>query len=166
MIKRVYLLSNACSFIQAELEAWPDVETGGALFGYLSMESAVVSHATDPGPRGLREATGVLIDGVYVTKLEKTLHNRSQGRLHYLGDWHVHPRGPITPSNLDVQAAHALLKAEVCIGGFTLALIVSRKGKIGAFAVWPLSVNPTPIPLINCPDPPWISSLLESQAAP
>lgn len=55
MIEKVYLCDNAKENITKEVNKVCNVETGGALIGYLSNNYAVITHCPGPGPRSKRD---------------------------------------------------------------------------------------------------------------
>jgi integrative and conjugative element protein (TIGR02256 family) len=126
---RVHVSTDAFQFIQREIQQWHGVETGGVLVGYLEGEQFVITHASDPGPRGRRRRRSVQIDGAFATEFCHDLESRSGGSVYYLGDWHVHPVGSLSLSPRDRHAAKALVEAAVSPVPQILSVIFAGDGR-------------------------------------
>ncbi len=78
-------------------------ETEGVLIGYQVKlyEEAVITDATDPGPKAEHQLYNFFPDNEY-QKTEIKNYYHASGRLHtYLGDWHTHPQAPAYLSATD-----------------------------------------------------------------
>jgi integrative and conjugative element protein (TIGR02256 family) len=84
-------------------------ETGGPLFGYVGdNRDVVVSEAYGPGPAAHHERLRLIPDHAETQRLIEEIHDRSEGRLSYLGDWHTHPGGSASPSGTDLKSLRDL----------------------------------------------------------
>ena len=85
-----------------------DHETGGILIGHYTdaLDCAVVSHVTGRtrGSRAGRTWFERAVDGL--NNLLRTAWRRGRG--YYLGEWHFHPGGNPTPSNVDAQSMRSI----------------------------------------------------------
>lgn len=122
----VRITDNAMRNIREEAGNWSDVETGGALVGYVEERVLVVTHASDPGPRGERRRESVSIDGEYTADFAYRLHQESRGRLEYVGDWHTHiTSGELALSSRDRKAMRRLLEAKASPLEYLISLLLS-----------------------------------------
>ena len=81
--------------------AYP-LETGGLLLGWTTGPGTVViSRVIGPGPRASHRATSFTPDAAWQERQLADAYEQAGRRLHYLGDWHSHPRGTIRLSGID-----------------------------------------------------------------
>lgn len=80
----------------------PD-ETGGMLLGWENVErnEIVVTTIVGPGPNAVHSPTAFQPDAEWQQEYLDAHYERSGGRITYLGDWHVHPRGGFGMSRRD-----------------------------------------------------------------
>lgn len=99
----VYVMVGARECIQREIAEAGVLETGGLLLGWArpDLDSIVVDRATGPGRRARRSATRLRLDARDLQKLVDEVHKHSEGRVTYLGDWHLHPGAATRPSKTD-----------------------------------------------------------------
>lgn len=124
--KCLHITDLPLAFIRKEIHNWRDMETGGALVGYVEGGRIVVTHASDPGPRGIRCPNSVRIDGAFTTEFAFRLQSISGGQLYYVGDWHVHLKGNLSLSGYDRKAARKLLMSKACLVPYLVSVIFSR----------------------------------------
>jgi len=150
---------RALDFVRMEIRSCVGVETGGALVGYVDGTCAVVTHASDPGPAGVRRPTSITIDGWHTTQFCWQLQEASGGRLYYLGDWHVHQGGCLACSRADVRAALRQLKANATPLPVFISVIFDRHGLTArAFRIG-YKGNVTEIPITLGGLPSWREAL-------
>ncbi|WP_420544301.1 Mov34/MPN/PAD-1 family protein [Symbiobacterium thermophilum] len=144
---------RALDFIRTEIRSCVGIETGGALVGYVSGTCAVVTHASDPGPAGVRRPAFVTIEGRHTTQFCWQLQEASGGRLFYLGDWHVHPGGSLVCSGADVRAALRQLEVNATPLPVFISVIFDRYGITArAFRIgWKGNATEIPITLGGLP---------------
>ena len=82
---------------------WPDLETGGDLFGFYTRSGLpVVTYVLGPGPRARRTEVAFYQDREFLVKAGGALLDRHG--LQHLGEWHSHHRlGLRRPSGGDVR---------------------------------------------------------------
>lgn len=82
---------------------YPDIETGGQLFGFwTSTGTPVVTYVIGPGPRARHNHTSFIQDQDYLQTIGRELHRRY--RLQHVGEWHSHHQlGLAHPSGGDVN---------------------------------------------------------------
>jgi integrative and conjugative element protein (TIGR02256 family) len=107
----VEFLVSATAFreIEIEVRAAPDgIETGGVLLGTDLAGVVKVLHAGGPGPAAVQTRTSLLRDTLHSQWLADDAWARDGSQ--WIGEWHTHPLGPSTPSDLDLRsyAAHLL----------------------------------------------------------
>ena len=80
-----------------EANAQTPKETGGVLMGYFKQPGniPVILLATNPGPNAMYFRYSYRPDYDYDEALIASVHEKSNERITYLGDWHSHP----APSN-------------------------------------------------------------------
>ncbi len=86
---------------------FPDLETGGDLFGFWTHSGFPIVHvATGPGPRAQRTSTSFFQDEDFLRDVGDTLRQRHG--LQHIGEWHSHHRlGLKSPSGGD---AHTVVR--------------------------------------------------------
>ncbi|MFM1652471.1 Mov34/MPN/PAD-1 family protein [Brevibacillus sp. B_LB10_24] len=94
----LYVTEKAWKQIEQAVSKNPNVETGGILMGYQLNGDWVVSYASEPGPRAIKERKTVVFDENHIRTVTAKLKLRSAGRLRYIGDWHSHTVKRLTPS--------------------------------------------------------------------
>ncbi|WP_306232102.1 Mov34/MPN/PAD-1 family protein [Agrococcus beijingensis] len=99
--RSIWISVGALQTIVSESERSADgLETGGILLGADSGKHIAIRHAGEPGPRAQRERYNFLRDLDYARRLADAAwaHDCSQ----WIGEWHTHPFGPLTPSDVDL----------------------------------------------------------------
>jgi integrative and conjugative element protein (TIGR02256 family) len=78
-------------------------ETGGMLLGWDNPErnEVVVTTIIGPGPNAEHAPDAFRPDGDWQQQRLEAQYERSDGRITYLGDWHVHPQGGFRMSRRD-----------------------------------------------------------------
>ena len=128
MYRHVFLTASAIQAIQDETRQTVWVETGGAFAGYVSAENAlVVTHASGPGPRAIRRPWSITVDGAYTTAYCNQIYDASDGRLDYIGDWHLHLGWSTAYSNGDLDAMRTIAASGACAAPSPVSLIYSRR---------------------------------------
>ena len=116
---------------------YPDIETGGELFGYWTASGVpVVLYAIGPGPKANHEAAFFNQDLDYLRRVGNRLI--SAYGLQHVGEWHSHHRlGLAKPSGHDAQTMARCI-AEGGLGRFLLCIAnvdgAGARSTINAFA--------------------------------
>lgn len=163
MIEKVFLCDNAMANITQEVKKVSNVETGGALIGYLSDNYAVITHCSGPGPKSKRTRTSITIDGNYTTRFCMNISSRSDGKLYYLGDWHTHLGNNLCPSATDINAMEVLLKEKVTPWSSLFSLILHKDLESYRLYQFKLGKMFEEIPVMTCRDPFIISDLTNTE---
>lgn len=124
----VRLTSEAFATICTEAVVSADGrETGGILLGFDADErgEALALEAGGPGPNAERRADFFQRDLDHAQQLADAAYARRCAR--WIGEWHTHPRGFLTPSRKDLRTYRGFLRdPELHFANF-LALIVSAR---------------------------------------
>jgi integrative and conjugative element protein (TIGR02256 family) len=78
------------------------LETGGILLGIDSTERIFIRHAGDAGPQAHRGPHAFLRDLEHAQRLAESAWKQDGSQ--WLGEWHTHPSGALTPSELDISS--------------------------------------------------------------
>ena len=111
---RVHLHQRALTKMQAEVERWPDVETGGVLMGRLS-EASRVAHVVDvmEAPENSKRSADEFVLGTRGLRRRMENYSTAVGwSLYCLGTWHSH-LSPSGPSPTDQATAKAVSLARI-----------------------------------------------------
>jgi integrative and conjugative element protein (TIGR02256 family) len=124
----VVLGAEAFAAIQETCRTTQDgLETGGILLGHQHRDGQLsVSRAGDPGPEAIRGSDAFRRDPAHAQRLADAAWSRD--RSIWVGDWHTHPRGPASPSQLDLSTYLALLSDPELGFSLFLALVVVPAG--------------------------------------
>jgi integrative and conjugative element protein (TIGR02256 family) len=87
--------------MKAEATKYLLLETGGFLIGYKVGQDTVVTHATGPGPKAKHGYFSFERDIKYCNSQLKKLYKETKGSFTYIGEWHTHPFGWLSPSSQD-----------------------------------------------------------------
>lgn len=87
---------------------WFPLEVGGILVGHVNGADAAVVDFIGPGPQASHEHTRFTPDHEFHRQEVARHYQDSAGRRTYLGDWHTHPNGPSSLSELDQQTLRTI----------------------------------------------------------
>jgi integrative and conjugative element protein (TIGR02256 family) len=145
-------------------------ETGGILLGYpLDDTTLRVSRASPPGPRARHSRFSFSRDTRFLQRYLDTIHDRSEGREDYVGEWHVHPALDAPPSRTDRRSLWRIARRKNYTIDNPVLLIVEqmsaqRRYRAYGFVVKPKRIQqelkvvlPAAVPDTGCtgPEPPW-----------
>lgn len=102
-------------------------ESGGALLGYRypSRRSPIrIIRQIGPGPKARHRRSRFEPDGAWQAEEIAHAYEESGRTLHYLGDWHSHPKGGGGPSRLDRSTARAIAECDAARAPNPLLLIL------------------------------------------
>ena len=84
-------------------------EFGGVFIGYKSDENFIITNILIPDEYKNGKTIFVREPGTLNERLSE-IHNITNGKIRYLGEWHSHPDGPTDPSNTDINAMKEIAK--------------------------------------------------------
>jgi hypothetical protein len=122
---RAIIYKSEMDFISRCILDYPNIETGGELFGFWSVSGTpVVLYAIGPGPSANHQSTFFNQDTEYLNKVGSVIVDHFG--LHHIGEWHSHHQlGLAQPSGHDAQTMfttirnHNLHRFLCCIGNCT-----------------------------------------------
>ena len=119
--RKAIIFKSELAFICKHILEYPDIETGGELFGYWTSEGApVILYAIGAGPKANHQVTFFNQDKGYLLSEGKILKERYG--LQHIGEWHSHHKlGLARPSRHD---AHTMISTiqEMHLGRFLLCI--------------------------------------------
>lgn len=99
----VTITDVALSAIAREaLRSTDGLETGGILLGDDATDGIVVRHAGGPGPNAARGELTFMRDLDHARRLADSAW--SEDRSQWIGEWHTHPTGALSPSEVDLHS--------------------------------------------------------------
>lgn len=119
--KEVIVYQSELDYISRCILDYPNMETGGQLFGfYASKGTPVVCYAIGPG-RDANHQTTFFNQDIYYLKMIGKLLNQEFG-LQHIGEWHSHHQLRLDhPSGYDMQTMHHSIDA-LHLGQFLLSI--------------------------------------------
>lgn len=126
----VLLEVSAKEVMLSEIKKNPLIETGGILAGFQNGRIINITHASLPGPQAKKERTLFSKDIVFCQKCLDDLYIESSGKTVYAGEWHYHPSGSNSPSNIDLSSMNDISKQAEYLVDEPIMLIVSSTGAI------------------------------------
>lgn len=123
--KKVIVFQSELDYLSRCILDFPDIETGGQLFGYWTHEGVpVVMYAIGPGPKANHQTTFFNQDVDYLVTVGRML--KARYGLHHIGEWHSHHRlGLARPSGHDAHTMNSTIREKrlgqflLCIGNIT-----------------------------------------------
>ena len=130
----VIVFQSELDYLSRCILDYPDIETGGQLFGYWTEDGVpVVMYAIGPGPRANHQTTFFNQDVDYLVTVGRLLKERFG--LHHIGEWHSHHHlGLAKPSGHDAHTMNSTIR-EKGLGCFLLCIgnINGSQPTVGAF---------------------------------
>lgn len=105
------------------------IETGGILLGHDDGATMTVTVAGGPGTEALRAARRFKRDQAHAQRLADDTYE-VDGSV-WIGEWHTHPRGPVDPSDVDLNTYFSHIADESLGFERFLSLIVLPCSKHG-----------------------------------
>ena len=99
---------EALRSMEAEGRSFLPLETGGVLLGWRTAGRTHVAVATGPGPRAQHRRRSFTPDADWQEHIIATAYEASERRVTYLGDWHTHPGGSPTLSDMDMRTLEVI----------------------------------------------------------
>ncbi|MGQ3383258.1 Mov34/MPN/PAD-1 family protein [Glutamicibacter sp. TV12E] len=103
-MRQIKISDSARASINREAKrSYDGLETGGILLGTETRSgNIIIRHAGDPGPGAQRGQNTFIRDLEHAQKLAQTAWNTDKSE--WIGEWHTHPSGPLSPSNVDLHS--------------------------------------------------------------
>lgn len=119
--RRPVIFLSELDYVSRCILDYPDIETGGQLFGYWTEDGApVVMYAIGPGRKANHQVTFFNQDVDYLLRTGNELRNRYG--LQHIGEWHSHHRlGLARPSGHDANTMVSTIR-EKNLGRFLLCI--------------------------------------------
>ena len=122
---KAIIYKSELDFISRCILDFPNIETGGELFGFWTqMGTPVVLYAVGPGPNAKHRLTSFVQDSEYVDNVEVELCNHTG--LQHIGQWHshhqlslAHPSGGDVASMMKGVGMPGFPRMLLCIGNCT-----------------------------------------------
>lgn len=110
---KVWISQNHIDRMIAEIEVFAPLETGGAFFGYISLENnVVITDLIDAGVGAKRGRYSFEPEQDYQLAEMERLYRLSNGKTTYLGDWHSHPANAPALSRRDERTLLKIASSE------------------------------------------------------
>jgi integrative and conjugative element protein (TIGR02256 family) len=138
---RVWLSDTALAGMQAEAARYDPDETGGMLLGWEDpdKQELVIAQTLGPGPNADHRRVTFRPDADWQQHELERIYLATDGKLTFLGDWHVHPAGGLGLSRRDrkTMAKVAVTEEARCPHPVTVLLAGEPEGtyQLGAW-VW------------------------------
>lgn len=99
----VWVADAAVAAMTAEATGRHPLETGGMLLGWVNEDrnEVVVATVLGPGPEAEHERTRFRPDSGWQQRRLDHIYEATEGRITFVGDWHVHPAGGFGMSRRD-----------------------------------------------------------------
>jgi integrative and conjugative element protein (TIGR02256 family) len=127
--RSLFISCGAVSSMDKEVARYSFKETGGIFIGYKSEESIVITHATGPGPMAKHSLFNFERDVHFCNEELERLFYASDGALTYIGEWHTHPLGFLSPSKQDDKEMLEISRSPDYQNDEPLLAIAKQKGK-------------------------------------
>lgn len=111
-LEQILIEPSARAAIAGHTRSRPDHETGGILVGTrLDESNALITRASPPGPKARHGRFFFSRDSAFLQEYLDRVHDRSEGREDYLGEWHVHPALDAAPSCVDRRSLFRIARS-------------------------------------------------------
>jgi integrative and conjugative element protein (TIGR02256 family) len=108
MTTRCFIRQSILEAMRLEADRLAPRETGGIVLGASTQGYIWIDQIIGPGPGATHEMSMFIPDHDYQEHAVSLAYEASGRRLKYLGDWHTHPSGPRSLSQLDVRTLRAI----------------------------------------------------------
>lgn len=122
-----WLSAAALDTMKVEASRTFPLETGGVLLGYWSGNEAVIIASSGPGPLALHGEDHYVPDNSYHSSFVAAAYAASGRRATYLGDWHSHPLGSCSLSELDIKTMRRIARHQRARVSCPLMLVLSGR---------------------------------------
>jgi len=101
-----------------------------------SRNESAIALATGPGPRAVHRPTSFNLDGEWQQEQLDLVYLRTEGRLTFLGDWHVHPSGGLGLSRRDRRTLALTARDSGARCPSPLSVLLARRSDAYELAAW------------------------------
>ena len=143
----VWIADTAAAAMTAEATTSHPLETGGMLLGWINEDrnEVVVATVLGPGPAGEHERTRFRPDADWQQRHLDRIYEATDGRVTFVGDWHVHPDGGFGMSRRDRKTmGHT---AETPDARCPQPVMVLLAGSADGYRLGAWTWRPSPLPL-------------------
>jgi integrative and conjugative element protein (TIGR02256 family) len=141
--ERVLIPSAVRAALAGHAASIPGHETGGILLGYpVDDTTLTISRASPPGPRALHSRFSFLRDTRFLQQYLDSIHNRSEGREDYVGEWHVHPALDAPPSRTDRRSLWRIARRKNYATDNPVLIIVEQTSAQRCYCAYGFVVKP------------------------
>lgn len=105
----IHISKSVLKTIEEETTFHYPNEFGGVFIGYKSEENFIITNILIPDEYKNGKTIFIREPGTLNERLSQ-IHNITNGKIQYLGEWHSHPDGPTNPSSTDVNAMNEIAK--------------------------------------------------------
>jgi len=116
---------NVRRSIILEIDKDPTVETGGVLAGIIDKGIINIMYVSAPGPKAIMKVDKFNRDVAYCQTFLDKLFKESNGKIVYVGEWHFHTSGSISPSSIDLLSMNAIAKQDNYLTDTPVMIIAS-----------------------------------------
>lgn len=147
----VFVASTAVDVMTAEARRCHPVETGGMLVGWADFEAGhlVVATIIGPGPNAEHHTWGFTPDGAWQQEQLDQIYLATDGRLSFVGDWHVHPAGGFGMSRRDRRTMAATVDEPDSRLAVALMGLLAQEDEHYRLGMWTLGDRRWPFGLPN-----------------
>jgi integrative and conjugative element protein (TIGR02256 family) len=127
---KVLASKEVLEFMQLERAKDTNLETGGILLGYKNDRGdIVVTLASEPGPKAIKESTKFERDPEYCQRIIDDNYEKYGDKSLYVGEWHYHSNGDNKPSNVDLLSLSDISKQKEYLLDKPIMIILSNTGE-------------------------------------
>jgi len=105
----IHISKSVLKRIEEETKFHYPKEFGGVFIGYKTDVSFIITDILIPDQYKNGKTIFVRHPGTLNQRLSE-IHNKTNGKIQYLGEWHSHPDGPTNPSRTDINAMQEIAK--------------------------------------------------------
>lgn len=107
-LTKISYSKQALDVFDSEILKFGEIETGGALVGYIAGDTIFVEKASNGGKNAIHEELYFKANSNYIDMFIDMEVANSNGRFRYLGEWHTHPEIIPSPSIIDLQSLNEI----------------------------------------------------------
>lgn len=123
-LTKISYSKQALDVFYSEIIKFGEIETGGALIGYIAGDTIFVEKASNGGKNAIHEELYFHADPNYIDMFIDMEVANSNERYRYLGEWHTHPEIKPSPSYIDLQSLNEIVLSS---DDFCILLIIGNK---------------------------------------